>query len=460
MRTFRRLASACVPAGWRREVALDDLIAHAREANQQALSLRERVATGAVASVAATGAVLIAVLDGSSREVHPVTVAALVGAYAIASRVEFEIGNGSFVPTQVVFIPMLVLLPAGLVAPAVLGALLIAGMLDVARRGRHLERLVLVLPSITFALGGAAVVGAAGEPALSWDSAWVYACAIGASAVVDLVTALAHQLVAVGLPPGRMLRMMGEIYLVDVTLAPVGLAFAHGAADSPITVLGSLPFVALLGWFAQERRRRVDKALELSRAYRGTALLLGDVIEADDAYTGSHSRDVVDLVLAVADVLELDADDRQRAEFTALLHDVGKIRVPSEIIHKPGPLTPAERVIMDRHTVEGEAILATVGGLLGEVGTLVRACHERWDGKGYPDGLLAEQIPLIARIVCCCDAYNAMTTDRSYRRALPLDQAVAELRASAGTHFDPSVVRALLEVVGEDANTKRLSLAA
>jgi HD-GYP domain-containing protein (c-di-GMP phosphodiesterase class II) len=100
--------------------------------------------------------------------------------------------------------------------------------------------------------------------------------------------------------------------------------------------------------------------------------------------------------------------------------------------------------VMERHTIEGEQLLLRVGGLLGEIGRVVRSCHERWDGKGYPDGLAGERIPLLARIVSCCDAYNAMTSDRSYRKALPAEQAQAELRACSGTQFDPRVVDALV----------------
>ena len=102
---------------------------------------------------------------------------------------------------------------------------------------------------------------------------------------------------------------------------------------------------------------------------------------------------------------------------------------------------------METHTVEGEKILARVGGLLGEVGNIVRSCHERWDGKGYPDGLAGEEIPLVARIVSCCDAYNAMTTDRPYRNALRAEDALYELRVHAGTQFDPGVVDALVRVL-------------
>jgi HD-GYP domain-containing protein (c-di-GMP phosphodiesterase class II) len=212
-----------------------------------------------------------------------------------------------------------------------------------------------------------------------------------------------------------------------------------------------LPLAALLAVFARERQVRIDHALELGHAYRGTAFLLGDVVEADDAYTGSHSRDVVTLVLGVCDELGLNARDRRDAEFTALLHDVGKIRIPGEIINKPGKLTAEERAVIETHTILGEELLAKVGGLLGSVGAIVRSCHEDWDGTGYPDGLRGEEIPLVARIVRTCDAFSAMTTDRPYRAARPTHEAVEELRRCSGTDFDPQTVEALASVVARDA---------
>jgi HD-GYP domain-containing protein (c-di-GMP phosphodiesterase class II) len=135
----------------------------------------------------------------------------------------------------------------------------------------------------------------------------------------------------------------------------------------------------------------------------------------------------------------------------ALLHDIGKIAVPDEIINKPGPLDDEEWAIMRTHTVEGERMLQQVGGLLSSVGVVVRASHERWDGGGYPDGIAGEQIPVAARIVSACDAFNAMTTDRSYRKALPLEVAIGELEANAGSQFAPEVVAALVAVVTRDA---------
>ena len=134
-----------------------------------------------------------------------------------------------------------------------------------------------------------------------------------------------------------------------------------------------------------------------------------------------------------------------------MLHDVGKISIPKEILHKPAALTDREFEIIKHHTIEGQFMLDRVGGLLGRVGEVVRSCHERWDGRGYPDGLAGEEIPIAARIVFACDAYNAMTTDRPYRGAMPREAAVAELHANTGTQFDPKIVAALIKVVEQGA---------
>jgi HD-GYP domain-containing protein (c-di-GMP phosphodiesterase class II) len=240
---------------------------------------------------------------------------------------------------------------------------------------------------------------------------------------------------------------MLSAYGFDTVLAPLGLLAAFPASRHPEALLLLLPMVLIVDRVGREREEKNDKVLELKNAYQGTSYLLGDMIEADDAYTGSHSRDVVELVLAVSERLGLDAHAQRMAEFTALLHDVGKLRIPSEVINKPGPLDDEERALMNTHTILGQEMLERAGGLLGEVGPYVRSCHEHWDGGGYPDGLAGEETPLVARIVCACDAWNAMTTDRSYRRALSLAEATTELRRCAGTQFDPQVVDALLAVL-------------
>jgi putative nucleotidyltransferase with HDIG domain len=207
----------------------------------------------------------------------------------------------------------------------------------------------------------------------------------------------------------------------------------------------------VLRWFSKERRARLEQLIELNDAYRGTALLLGDVVEADDTYTGAHCKDVVRLALDVARELQLDLDEQRTVEFGALLHDVGKIAVPKAIVNKPGKLDPHEWEIIKTHTVEGQRMLERVGGFMGNVGQIVRSHHERWDGGGYPDGLRGEAIPLAARIVSCCDAFNAMTTTRPYRKAMATAVALDELIAHTGAQFDPRVVDALVAVIRRSA---------
>jgi HD-GYP domain-containing protein (c-di-GMP phosphodiesterase class II) len=168
---------------------------------------------------------------------------------------------------------------------------------------------------------------------------------------------------------------------------------------------------------------------------------------------------------------ELDADRRRNLEFAALLHDVGKIAIPKAIINKPGRLDPAEWEVIKTHTLEGQKMLERVGGFMHEVRAIVRSHHERWDGRGYPDGLAGEDIPLEARIIAICDSWNAMRTNRAYRPALEYDAAVAELMSNSGRQFDPHLIPVFLAVIepdgdapdvleGEDGGAGRVDLAA
>ena len=367
--------------------------------------------------------------------------------YAVVSRVEFEIGNGSTVPTELVLVPMLFALPIGLAPAVVAVGLLLRTLSDRPWPLRDPARVLPLVASAAYAVGPAATIALLGGLPLRW-SAWpIYLLALLAQFVVDFANASLNA-AANRVPFRELARVMGLVYLVDAALAPIGLVLAFSMGKHPELVVLALPLVALLRHFAQERQYRIDNALELSDAYRGTAFLLGDVVEADDAYTGSHSRHVVELVLGVADELGLSADDRRDAEFVALLHDVGKIRVPREIINKPGPLTAEERAVIEQHTINGEQMLERVGGLLGHVGRIVRSCHEHWDGGGYPDRLAGEEIPPVARIVCACDAYSAMTTDRPYRVARTHVEALAELQRCSGTQFEPCVVDAIVRFNG------------
>ncbi len=187
---------------------------------------------------------------------------------------------------------------------------------------------------------------------------------------------------------------------------------------------------------------------ELEATFMRTLAVLSDALEAKDAYTAAHARDVADLAEAVGTSLSMGTDALRTLRYGALLHDVGKIAISTEVLRKPAVLNGAEFEEIKLHTVIGAQMLERIP-FFAEVHPLVRSAHEHWDGGGYPDALAGESIPLGARIICACDAWHAMTTDRPYRRALARETALDELRRHAGTQFDPDVVDALLSVLGE-----------
>jgi diguanylate cyclase (GGDEF)-like protein len=190
--------------------------------------------------------------------------------------------------------------------------------------------------------------------------------------------------------------------------------------------------------YARKRRRRGGS--------RGQARdLLVRVIAERQPDLDDHSSGVADLALAVGRRLGLDAEDLDVLLRAAELHDVGKVAVPDTILNKPGPLDAAEWGIMRQHTIVGERILAAADSMR-PVAALVRSSHERWDGGGYPDGLAGEAIPLGARIVNACDAFDAMRSARPYKAPMSVEDAVAELRRCAGTQFDPRVVETLTQL--------------
>jgi putative nucleotidyltransferase with HDIG domain len=426
----------------------DELVRAARERYASGhAERREGLMLTAAGAAVGLGLVLVALFVNGGASFSPWRASFFVLLYAIASVVEFEIGTGSAIPTELVFVPMLFAIPLGLVPAAVAVAFLVRSVFIRPFPLRTPTRVLRQFPMAAHAIGPVLVLAFAGGLPLRWSTWPVYLLALVAQFGFDFMNTVWHAK-ATATPIRSVARYAGLAYMVDAALAPLGLVLAFTTRTRPELVVMVFPLIGLLRYFARERQQRIDNALELSDAYRGTAFLLGDVVEADDAYTGSHSRHVVDLVLKVADELGLSAADRRDAEFVALLHDVGKIRIPAEIINKPGPLDADERAIIETHTIEGEKMLEQVGGLIGHVGKLVRSCHEHWDGRGYPDALVGEQIPLIARIVCACDAYSAMTTDRPYRSARTHGEALDELVRCAGTQFDPRVVDAIVRVDG------------
>lgn len=189
---------------------------------------------------------------------------------------------------------------------------------------------------------------------------------------------------------------------------------------------------------------------QLERAYLGTAEALAAALEARDAATGDAGSSIVGWCEAVAERIGLAERERRDLRYAAALHDIGTIAIPPAVLDKPGALDRHERAIVERAPLVGEQILAPIAFLRG-VAALVRHAHERWDGTGYPDGLSGAGIPPGARIILVCDAYEAMTSDRPYRAALSTREAREELRAHAGSQFDPEVAEALLAVLDAEA---------
>jgi HD-GYP domain-containing protein (c-di-GMP phosphodiesterase class II) len=177
-----------------------------------------------------------------------------------------------------------------------------------------------------------------------------------------------------------------------------------------------------------------------------SAAALLRALRAYHGYTAAHSEAVVELALGAARALRVPLDQLQTVAHTALLHDVGKVGLPTELLEKPGPLSELELAQVRRHTEVGARLVGSMPGLR-HLAHLVRATHERWDGLGYPDGLRGEQIPLASRIVFACDAFDAMTSERSYSPALPPARALEEMAAYAGTQFCPASVGALISTV-------------
>ena len=221
-----------------------------------------------------------------------------------------------------------------------------------------------------------------------------------------------------------------------------------------------LALAALVRTASRTLRRQADslasRTAELCEAY---AVLEQDALEAvetlnatvdaRDPYTAGHSQRVQEIALSIARELGIEGKELDAIGHAGLFHDIGKIGVPSEIITKPAPLTDDEMELMKKHPEIGERIIAPVA-FLQALRPIIAACHERWDGKGYPSGMAGDNVPLAARIIFVCDAFHAMTSDRPYRAAMPQDEAIRRLLEAAGTQFDPEIVRVFVDLHSRD----------
>jgi len=533
------------------------------------------------------------------RSWSPVELAALVTGYALLSRVELEIGPGSAVPIQLVFVPMLLVLPVPLVPLCVAAGYVLGALPEYLRGHVHPVRVFALLSSSWYSLGPAIVLSLAPTDGRRLAAAPVLLAALASQFLLDGLSSLIRERFAFGHSPRSLVSSLAWIWWVDSLLAPIGLV---AALSGRIGVLLVLPLAGLLQMLARERRVRIDRAVSVGQAYRGAlddahrdelsglgnrrklvsdlarlsadpahelilvvydlngfkdyndtfghpagdALLrrlagklaaavdpahgepyrlggdefcvlaappekgverlLHDTVEAlreeGDGFAVStcfgasfipseaqdassaltiadrrlyaqkhatkvsrgqphtvlleamferdpdlreHGRSVAAHAVAVASSLGFDGRELEELTLAAELHDIGKIAIPDAVLNEPGPLSDDERKLMQQHTVIGQRILAALPELQ-TVGTVVRATHERWDGKGYTDGLAGHAIPLGGRIIAVCDAFEAMISTRPYAAPRTAVEALEELRRCAGTQFDPDIVRVFSDV--------------
>jgi putative nucleotidyltransferase with HDIG domain len=426
-------------------LAEQEMLAETRR-RAEATKARRELRVERVLNLAFVAAVAALFVLPSPQPWNPVGAVLTMIVLSVAVRVRFDTPFGFTVASQLAFVPMLFAIPMAFL-PLAVSAVLATQILPGVIAGKvGPVRLLRSFANAWFAVGPALVFAVAD---VRPDSAGplLLLTALAAQFLGDFLAAAVYFRVSAGASVRSHAKESLWIYFIDGALSGVALLAAEQLHTAPYAVLALLPLLGLLRMFANERQARLAKLLELNETYRGTALLLGDVITADDNYTGEHSEGVVGLALTVADALGLDPERRRNLEFGAMLHDVGKITIPKEIINKPGKLDPHEWEIIKSHPAEGQRMLGRVGGFMTEVGEIVRAHHERWDGGGYPDGLAGEAIPLEARIITCCDSWSAMRTDRPYRDAMSYEAATEQMIVNTGSQFDPAIVGAMLRVV-------------
>jgi diguanylate cyclase (GGDEF)-like protein len=243
----------------------------------------------------------------------------------------------------------------------------------------------------------------------------------------------------------------GPAHLGGLAVAPLHLDDRCGfiAAAAPDGRELTERQLRLLGGVAHQAKlaiANVGAFQRLEETFLSTVEALANALEASDEYTSSHARWITDMSIKVGAQLGLDGAALKRLELGALFHDIGKIGIPNSILSKPGRLTADERRVVETHPELGERIIAPIE-LLQDVCPIVRHCHERYDGAGYPDRMAGDEIPIESRIILVCDAFHAMTTDRPYRKRLSTAEACRRLEENAGTQFDPVVVGACLELL-------------
>jgi putative nucleotidyltransferase with HDIG domain len=426
-----------------------------------ARAIREagRVMTAYVSGLWVSAGVVVAALVMTDHSVGSLPIlAALCALGVLAERASVRLS--STVEVSISSLPML--FAAVVMGP--LDAMIISAASQIGILGRPYLKWAIYTPADAM---NAAVTGLVAAEASRLSSSTIGSIAIATAAAV-----VTHQLIGVIFSAVTVqLRRSGTAWGVVQTLVPVipPSVLLWVAVLAPLAIAYELlsPWAALLFLFPalaaqrlfimyQEQRRLAAELTEanqsLRRANLSFASALVTTLDARDRYTAGHSAAVAVYARDIAEKMGRPSEIQQLAHLSGLLHDIGKIGVPPGILEKNGPLTLQERRKMEEHSVIGERILANVEAY-AEIARIVRHHHERLDGQGYPDGLTSIDIPLISRIICVADAYNAMTSDRPYRDAMRVEVARSRLLQAAGTQFDPEVVSAFDELLENASET-------
>jgi putative nucleotidyltransferase with HDIG domain len=409
-------------------------------------------------AVLAFGAVLIqdwsVFADFSRRDLAGFSVLLILGLLAESRTLPITVGKRAGSTSSIIFVPLLSSVLLFGPAPTVLLMGLTGFVGEFFVRKKELLRaafntsqyiIATAAAGSAFSVKGIGLVPegvsfneVAGSQTLAFLSFWVVFVVLNNSAVA----------IAVALSEGTKVRKVwwrivgrsGTNLTYDILVSPI--AFAVALLYQELSFVGLLVVVLPLLFI----RHAYSSIVELQQANRDLLTALVKAIETRDPYTSGHSLRVASLAVQIADSMEMSLKKQREVETAALLHDIGKIESAyTEILSKPSGLTMKEREVIESHVLKGVAVLEQLSSFSHDVVASVRGHHERVDGKGYPDGLKGDQIPLAARIIKVCDAIDAMLSDRSYRKALSLEQVREQLVIYAGSQFDERVVKAAIE---------------
>lgn len=393
------------------------------------------------------GAVLLWFLRSgpSADAIRGTMIFGLLALAAEAMPVVLPRGESSTVSVSfaIIYSAILVLGPGAAAWVAALGTVRLKDLtgkvpLEVVLFNRAQLALSAGLAGLAFALAG----GTPGALNLPRDALALFLCAVAYFIVNSCLVATGIGLHRGVSPVGIWIVNCRSLTLNFLALAPIGIlmSIVYASIGWRGAVLFFLPLMIA--------RYSFQRYMDMRNVYVKTIEALAAAIDAKDSYTKGHSERVAKYAVAIARELRLPEDQVEVIQYVALLHDIGKIGVSDQVLNKPSRLTVREYEEMKKHPLVSASIVCQIKILCRAV-DIVRHHHERYDGRGYPDGLQGEQIPLGARILAVADAFDAMMSDRQYKRAFSLEHAVEELRACAGSHFDPRVVECFVRIAGK-----------